>query len=58
VRARGYDAHGYWGFVSLMPESAHVLMWIMSDRAIPCSFRFMEGFDVHTFRLVNAARQR
>jgi catalase len=40
--------------VSLMPESAHMLMWIMSDRAIPRSFRFMEGFGVHTFRLVNA----
>src|SRR5689334_19441628 len=44
----------YWDFVSLMPESAHMLMWIMSDRAIPRSFRFMEGFGVHTFRLVNA----
>jgi catalase len=37
-----------------MPESAHMLMWIMSDRAIPRSFRFMEGFGVHTFRLVDA----
>jgi catalase len=37
-----------------MPESTHMLMWIMSDRAIPRSFRFMEGFGVHTFRLVNA----
>jgi catalase len=45
----------FWDFVSLMPESAHMLMWIMSDRAIPRSFRFMEGFGVHTFRLVNAA---
>ena len=44
----------FWDFVSLMPESAHMLMWIMSDRAIPRSFRFMEGFGVHTFRLVNA----
>jgi catalase len=44
----------FWDFVTLMPESAHMLMWIMSDRAIPRSFRFMEGFGVHTFRLVNA----
>src|SRR5690348_2595619 len=44
----------FWDFVSLMPESAHMLMWIMSDRAIPRSFRFMEGFGVHTFRLVSA----
>ncbi|HEX3516531.1 MAG TPA: catalase [Trebonia sp.] len=45
----------FWDFVSLMPESTHMLMWIMSDRAIPRSFRFMEGFGVHTFRLVNDA---
>jgi catalase len=44
----------FWDFVSLMPESTHMLMWAMSDRAIPRSFRFMEGFGVHTFRLVNA----
>jgi catalase len=44
----------FWDFVSLLPESAHMLLWIMSDRAIPRSFRFMEGFGVHTFRLVNA----
>jgi len=44
----------FWDFVSLLPESAHMLMWIMSDRAIPRSFRFMEGFGVHTFRLINA----
>ncbi len=44
----------FWDFVSLMPESTHMLMWVMSDRAIPRSFRFMEGFGVHTFRLVNA----
>ena len=47
----------FWDFVSLMPESTHMLMWIMSDRAIPRSFRFMEGFGVHTFRLVNADGQ-
>src|SRR5579872_1847894 len=52
------SAHdNFWDFVSLMPESTHMLMWIMSDRAIPRSFRFMEGFGVHTFRLVNAEGQ-
>jgi len=45
----------FWDFVSLMPESAHMLMWVMSDRAIPRSYRMMQGFGVHTFRLVNAA---
>ena len=44
----------FWDFVSLSPESMNMLMWIMSDRTIPRSFRFMEGFGVHTFRLVNA----
>ena len=44
----------FWDFISLMPESIHMAMWIMSDRAIPRSFRFMEGFGVHTFRLVSA----
>ena len=44
----------FWDYASLMPEATHMLMWIMSDRAIPRSFRFMEGFGVHTFRLVNA----
>ena len=47
----------FWDFASLMPESTHMLMWIMSDRAIPRSFRFMEGFGVHTFRLVNSDGQ-
>jgi catalase len=45
----------FWDFVSLMPESTHMLMWVMSDRAIPRSYRTMQGFGVHTFRLVNAA---
>jgi catalase len=45
----------FWDFVSLVPESTHMLMWIMSDRAIPRSFRMMEGFGVHTFRLLNDA---
>ncbi|WPU57627.1 catalase [Stenotrophomonas acidaminiphila] len=44
----------FWDFVSLMPESTHMLMWQMSDRAIPRSYRTMQGFGVHTFRLVNA----
>ena len=44
----------FWDFVSLMPESMHMIMWVMSDRAIPRSLRMMEGFGVHTFRLVNA----
>ncbi|MGB5057031.1 MAG: catalase, partial [Nitrospirales bacterium] len=43
----------FWDFISLTPESMHMVMWIMSDRAIPRSFRFMEGFGVHTFRLIN-----
>ncbi|MGY6500995.1 MAG: catalase [Acidimicrobiales bacterium] len=43
----------FWDFVSLIPESPHMLMWAMSDRAIPRSYRMMEGFGVHTFRLVN-----
>lgn len=44
----------YWDFVSLMPESTHMLLWQMSDRAIPRSYRMMQGFGVHTFRLINA----
>lgn len=56
---RGYpqaaSAHDtFWDFVSLMPESMHMIMWAMSDRTIPRSFRHIEGFGVHTFRLVNA----
>ena len=44
----------FWDFVSLSPESTHMLMWVMSDRGIPRSLRMMQGFGVHTFRLVNA----
>ena len=44
----------FWDFIWLTPESAHMIMWLMSDRAIPRSFAMMEGFGVHTFRLVNA----
>ena len=46
--------NNFWDFISLTPESMNMVMWIMSDRTIPRSFRFMEGFGVHTFRLVNA----
>ncbi|MGK2915446.1 MAG: catalase [Porticoccaceae bacterium] len=57
---RGYPQAGsahdtFWDFISLTPESTHMIMWAMSDRAIPRSLRTMEGFGVHTFRLVNAA---
>jgi catalase len=45
----------FWDFISLMPESMHMIMWAMSDRAIPRSFRMMEGFGVHTFRMINEA---
>lgn len=49
------SAHdNFWDFISLTPESMHMVMWIMSDRAIPRSFRFMEGFGVHSFRFVDA----
>src|SRR5580704_15331324 len=56
---RGYPQAGsahdtFWDWASLMPETTHMLMWAMSDRAIPRSFRMMEGFGIHTFRLVNA----
>ncbi len=44
----------FWDFASLMPESTHMLLWVMSDRAIPRSFRTMEGFGVHTFRFLDA----
>ncbi len=44
----------FWDFISLTPESFHMIMWVMSDRAIPRSLRMMEGFGIHTFRLVDA----
>ncbi len=44
----------FWDFVSLTPESMHMLMWVMSDRAFPRSFSMMEGFGIHTFRLIDA----
>src|ERR1700744_542824 len=57
---RGYPqaatAHDtFWDFISLMPESMNMVMWIMSDRTIPYSLRHIEGFGVHTFRLINDA---
>ncbi|HQS95788.1 MAG: catalase HPII [Novosphingobium sp. 17-62-19] len=57
---RGYpqaaSAHDtFWDFVGLMPETMHMIMWAMSDRAIPRTLRMMEGFGVHTFRFINAA---
>ena len=52
------SAHdNFWDFISLTPESMHMIMWIMSDRAIPRSFSTMEGFGVHTFRFVNREGQ-
>jgi catalase len=51
---QGQTAHdSFWDFVSLVPETMHMIMWIMSDRAIPRSFRMMQGFGVHTFRLID-----
>jgi catalase len=44
----------FWDFAGLSPEIAHMLMWVMSDRAIPRSYRTMQGFGVHTFRMINA----
>ena len=56
---RGFPQAGsahdtFWDFISLMPESTHMIMWAMSDRAIPRSLRMIEGFGIHTFRLVDA----
>jgi catalase len=52
---QGASAHdSFWDFVSLQPETLHHVIWLMSDRAIPRSYRTMQGFGVHTFRLVNA----
>lgn len=45
----------FWDFISMTPESMHMVMWIMSDRTLPRSLRMIEGFGIHTFRLVNAA---
>ena len=45
----------FWDFISLTPESMHMVMWIMSDRTLPRSLRMIEGFGVHSFRLLDAA---
>ncbi len=60
---RGFPQAGsahdtFWDFISLMPESMHMIMWAMSDRTIPRSLRMMEGFGVHSFRLLDAGRQQ
>ena len=47
----------FWDFISMVPETTHTIMWVMSDRGIPRSFADMEGFGVHTFRLIDAAGQ-
>jgi catalase len=47
----------FWDFISLMPESAHMIMWVLSDRALPRSYRMMDGFGVHTFRWINEQGQ-
>lgn len=50
------SAHdNFWDFISLVPESLHMIMWVMSDRAMPRSYSMMEGFGVHTFRFINEA---
>ena len=59
---RGYPqaatAHDtFWDFISLMPESMHMILWAMSDRTIPRSLRMMEGFGVHTFKFINRRGQ-
>ncbi|HEC58173.1 hypothetical protein LCGC14_0484150 [marine sediment metagenome] len=59
---RGYPQAGsahdtFWDFISLTPESFHTIMWAMSDRAIPRSLRMIEGFGIHSFRLINAEGQ-
>ncbi|WP_164112295.1 MULTISPECIES: catalase [Sphingobacterium] len=52
------SAHNtFWDFASLMPETAHMVMWLMSDRAIPRSYRMMQGFGVNTFKLINAQKE-
>ena len=59
---RGFPQAGsahdtFWDFISLTPESMHMVMWAMSDRTIPRSLRMIEGFGVHSFRLINAASE-
>jgi catalase len=52
-RRRPHDT--FWGFISVMPESTHMIMWAMSDRTLPASFATMEGFGIHTFQMENEA---
>lgn len=55
---QGQSAHDtFWDYVSLQPETLHNVMWAMSDRGIPRSYRTMEGFGIHTFRMINAEGQ-
>jgi catalase len=59
---RGFPQAGsahdtFWDFISLTPEAMHMVMWAMSDRAIPRSLRMIEGFGIHSFRLINASGQ-
>lgn len=52
---QGQSAHdSFWDYVSLQPETLHNVMWAMSDRGIPRSYRMMEGFGIHTYRMLNA----
>ncbi|TRM59880.1 catalase-like domain-containing protein [Schizophyllum amplum] len=56
---QGQSAHNnFWDFVGLQPEASHMVMWAMSDRGIPRSYRMMQGFGVNTFTLINAAGER
>ncbi|KAF9009471.1 catalase [Cyathus striatus] len=56
---QGQSAHNnFWDFVGLQPESAHMVMWVMSDRGIPRSYRMMQGFGVNTYTLMNAKGER
>ncbi|EMD41627.1 hypothetical protein CERSUDRAFT_128555 [Gelatoporia subvermispora B] len=56
---QGQSAHNnFWDFVGLQPESAHMVMWVMSDRAVPRSLRMMQGFGVNTYSLMNAKGER
>ncbi|EED80243.1 candidate catalase [Postia placenta Mad-698-R] len=56
---QGQSAHNnFWDYVGLQPESAHMIMWVMSDRGIPRSLRMMQGFGVNTYMLMNAKGER
>lgn len=55
---QGQSAHDtFWDYVSLQPETLHNVMWAMSDRGIPRSYRMMEGFGIHTYKMINAKGQ-